>query len=287
MKICSVTILFNPDQDFCSHLLTYTGFVEKTIIVDNTPGGVSPRLMETIRQIVGVSNLIYIGDGNNHGIAAALNKGFEQAILLDSSHVLTMDQDSFFENGDFFNKVYNLIANRSFGIIAASYGGKMPFKLGVINDFQEILFTITSGNIVAVEAWKKCGKYEEKLFIDEVDHDFCLRLKIHFFKIVTSNENFLKHKLGNSYSIKTPFSMAKREIGIHKPMRIFFMVRNGLYVASKYFFVSPLFSLNRVNHLLIKFILIISVYPNRHIYLRQYYLGIKNFITSDYTKRFN
>jgi rhamnosyltransferase len=198
-----------------------------------------------------------------------------------------MDQDSFFENGDFFNKAYKLIENKNLGIIAASYGGKIPFKLGVINDFHEILFTITSGNIVAVEAWEKCGKFEEKLFIDEVDHDFCLRLKIHFYKTVTSNDVFLKHKLGNSYSIKMPFSRTKREIGIHKPLRIFFMVRNGLYVAAKYFFVSPFFSLNRVNHLLIKFLLIISVYPNRRIYLRQYYLGIKKFITSDYTNRFN
>lgn len=282
MKFCSVTILYKPSNDFCNHLRTYSGFVERTIIVDNTPGGISSEFLEEIRLAAGSSNLIYIGDGINHGIATALNKGFKEAQQSGFSHVLTMDQDSYFENGIFFEKASELIHQPNLGIIAASYGGKMPFKKNVINDFEEVLFTITSGNIVSVDAWEKCGRFDEKLFIDEVDHDFCLRLKLHCFKVVTSIDVLLKHKLGNSYSIKTPFSGQKKEIGIHNPTRIFFMVRNGLYVSKKYFFLSPTFCLNRIKHLLVKFILIICVYPNRRQYLRQYYLGVRRFISSDY-----
>ena len=42
---------------------------------------------------------------------------------------------------------------------------------------------IASGNIINLQAWNKVGRFDNSLFIDEVDHDFCHRLTQEKYKI--------------------------------------------------------------------------------------------------------
>ena len=36
---------------------------------------------------------------------------------------------------------------------------------------------MTSGNLLNLKIAEKIGDFEEKLFIDEVDHDYCYRIR--------------------------------------------------------------------------------------------------------------
>src|SRR5690606_2778062 len=107
---------------------------------------------------------------------------------------------------------------------------------GNIN-FAEETILITSGNLLNIKAWEKIGGFDEKLFIDEVDHDFCVRAKLSGFKIMKVKGTFLHHNLGNVIYIQKNGNLRKKTI--HQPFRMYYIIRNGLYFIKKYKKVFP------------------------------------------------
>ena len=102
------------------------------------------------------------------------------------------------------------------------------------NNFHPVVTTITSGSLLNIEICKKLGGFDEKLFIDEVDFDYCYRCILAGYKIYQFDHVYLTHRIGKS--IKTGyFSVIKRSNRVvHNPTRVYYMVRNHLYMSSKY-----------------------------------------------------
>jgi rhamnosyltransferase len=170
------------------------------------------------------------------------------------------------------------------GIIAASYQHKMPFQKYYSNDFNQYLFVVTSGNLVNVKAWKKVGGFDERIFIDEVDNDFCIRLAINKYHTIGSTDILLKHYLGEPFSVRIPLKKKRIPIGIHNALRVRYTVRNRLFVSRKYLFRYPEFSLNRTYHNLLLLTFILFFYPQKIKYLHAYGKGITDFLFSRYGK---
>ena len=51
-------------------------------------------------------------------------------------------------------------------------------------DVIEVDKCITSASLVPVSAWNDVGGFNEELFIDFVDHDFCAKLKEHGLSLI-------------------------------------------------------------------------------------------------------
>ena len=70
-------------------------------------------------------------------------------------------------------------------------------------DVIEVDKCITSASLVPVSAWNDVGGFNEELFIDFVDHDFCAKLKEHGYRILQIGSVKLSHELGKGkkYSI--------------------------------------------------------------------------------------
>ena len=51
--------------------------------------------------------------------------------------------------------------------------------------FDKVERVIASGNIINLVEWKKVGKFDEILFIDEVDYDLC-------YKFIRDNKNIIR-----------------------------------------------------------------------------------------------
>ena len=62
-------------------------------------------------------------------------------------------------------------------------------------------FVINSGSLVNVKAWSDVGGYDERLFIDSIDYDFCRRLKRKGWEILQSNNLYFEHSLGDRKKI--------------------------------------------------------------------------------------
>lgn len=225
MKIGIVVVWYNPDEDIVNNVKSYIKKSYKVYIVDNSDN--------SNKELLDGMEVNYYSLKKNTGIAFALNYGFERAIQDSCDWVITMDQDSYFENDiigiyiDYLKKN----TNKEIGILCPTYHTDRQKKVHT-QKFRYLNYVMQSGNMVNVEMYKKVGKYEEKLFIDTVDYDYCFRLKRHKYKIVECSDAILNHKPAIS---KTKKILGKKIMyGQDSPLRYYYQVRNLKYLIRKY-----------------------------------------------------
>jgi rhamnosyltransferase len=231
-KVAAVVVLYFPDHDVYDNIMSYHDQVDLVILVDNSDTPAS----SLVQLFSGDSRVISINNGTNLGIAVALNQGAREAQAHDCSFLLTMDQDSRANPGMvdilkdlFFSKYLDRLA------IAA------PFHLTSIGtapdtytpNYKECDSVWTSGNLLSLTVFEAAGSFEEKLFIDFVDHEYCLRLKRLGYRVIQSNRAVLHHVIGNNLR---SINLLSKPIVIsnHSPLRRYYIMRNRLWVAANY-----------------------------------------------------
>ena len=207
------------------------------MIVDNYSTDGTQEYLDSIK----VSNITVIKNEKNYGIAQALNRGVEFAEKSGYQWVLTMDQDSMISENMIseMRKVYSLLSKQdmlqvvSLAPIILYEGNDFAASSTTSERYYEKIAVITSGNLVKISAIKEIGGYEEKLFIDSVDFDFCLKLKEKGFKILVCNNAIMNHSLGDR--IEKNIFGRKYYINLHSPIRKYYISRNHIYITKKYF----------------------------------------------------
>lgn len=227
-NVAAVVILYNPGMEVYNNISTYHDQIEKLYVVDNSENA-NFRLIEKIKLL---SDIEYIGNNSNIGIAAALNIAAVRAINEGYKFLLTMDHDSK-ASPDMVARLVNIMeTSDKIGIVAAEHIDPTIQQKQGTGKADVILFTMTSGNLVRLSAYEKSGGYLEKLFIDHVDHEFCLRLNRHGYNIIKASEAILYHKVGNAS--KKKFLNHYLYPTNHPPVRIYYRMRNRLYVDHLY-----------------------------------------------------
>ena len=219
MNICAVVVWYNPDSSFVENILSYSSYCEKVYIVDNS---ISDNAVLCSK----IQNAVYIPNFDNFGIAKALNQGCEKALSDGFEWCMTMDQDSSWEKEMLcryisFCDECKSEKNVSF---APSFTNKSGTEIISVNK------VITSGNIINLEAinleaWKNVGKFYEPFFIDEVDFEFCYRLREHNYEITQICSIHMNHHLGTGKKHILPLLC-------HDGVRLYYMIRNALFIKS-------------------------------------------------------
>ncbi len=244
-KIAAIVVLYNPTEKIFDNLYTYLDELEKIYIVDNSDTTIDKKVAE---KILAIPNTSYIFNGSNLGIASALNIGARKAINEGFEYLLTMDQDSS-APPEMVNKLYSVISSsESIGIVAAEH-----YNLGIHSkskkiETKEILYTMTSGNLINLNAYNKIGGFLDELFIDHVDHEYCLRLNKNGYKVIKTNATFVYHQLGKAE--KKKFFGVNLYPTYHSPIRLYYRTRNRLYVDKLYKKDFPNYSKEDRKHIL-------------------------------------
>lgn len=230
MKLAGVVILYNPQPDVVKNILSYSKYLDKTYIIDNTE---NPPV-DLVLQLKSIAGAIYIAHLENGGIATRLNEAAEKAIAQGYTHLLTMDQDSLFPEGMFTSYLQktkeHFQYNADIGIFAVNY---QPQQMIPSDSQEQVISTIISGSIVNLDAYTKAGGYDNDLFLDLVDADFSYRINRSGYKIILFRDIVLTHAIGYivwGRSLKN-FRLTPR--GIHAPVRMYYLVRNSLYLIYK------------------------------------------------------
>lgn len=239
MKIAAVIVLYNPDENVIKNIKSYSDSVDELIVVDNTiQNNFNSNYFIIINNIKNsVTNLNYIQNSTNLGIATALNLGCQRAISLECEWILTMDQDSRFINFIDYIKCLNKIKNNTnISIIAPNSlrNAKqyLPEKVSCIE--EEKTLVITSGNFINLDIYQKVKGFEDKLFIDMVDYEYCLKVISNGYKILFFKDILLNHSVGNLCERKNLISRQVRLKIEHSPQRVYYGTRNSLYMWKKY-----------------------------------------------------
>lgn len=238
-QFCAVVVAFYPDRLFFSRIQNLLSQFCKIIIVDNGTGlhnldyqmsaGEDKNVIEIIR------------NKSNVGIARALNQGTQRAIKEGFAWIAFFDQDSLLDKSalESIRKVIDSYPDKKHLLIIGCNieppnNKSTPLKpIDGSLDWIETEQVITSGSVISSRAFAIVGKFNELLFIDYVDIDYCLRVKHHGYKVVIAKDARLYHEIGNQNSIKVLNRIIHPTN--HTPERRYYQFRNSFLLFKSYF----------------------------------------------------
>ena len=248
-KVAAIIISYNPDNNLLDSIELLINQVEKIIIVDN---GSESEKKKNINLIKDINNekIKIIFNQENLGIATALNIGVKDALKQGYNWILTMDQDSKVSSNmiEKMFEVYSTIDESERKDILSIFPNFVDERIQSIeensemNAYEYVDADITSGNLLKAEVFDKVGFFDDSLFIDLVDTDFCMRLNEENIKMIKVRDAILYHSLGESQTVKSIFG--KFNTSNHSALRRYYMTRNRFYTWEKYKDLNS-FTLNR------------------------------------------
>jgi len=233
MQISGVVILYHPDVEEVLHnIRSYIEYVGTLYVFANS--NCNTDVVEKIKTIS--PKISFIQNSENEGIAKPLNKALDLSAN-EAAWLLTMDQDSYFEPGQaaaYFNSFKQLFFDRSdIALVCPNHLSKERREI-MDDDYKEIISAITSGSLISTKICKEVNGFEEKLFIDYVDFEYCYRCIIREYKVIQFNNIYLEHSIGTQKQAGYFYVIKKSGRSLHSPFRVYYMVRNFLYVSANF-----------------------------------------------------
>ncbi len=252
--ICAVIITWNIGDTFVSNLEPLLSQVGQVLIVDN--GSMSPTI-ERLNMIQGAfpGMITLIFNKENRGIASAQNQAIDFVLVHGYKWILFLDHDSRPENDMVLTMraAFNSIKDISKVAVIAptirenNIHRKMKFLspgsffyLQEFNRFsivEEVQAVVSSGSLVRTDIFQEIGKFRQDFFIDYVDIEFCLRVRVNGWKIILVPNAVLNHEIGD---LKGHYFMG-RLTGVtnHPPIRRYTIFKNRIIVWKRYFIRLP------------------------------------------------
>ena len=229
MKILGVIPLYYPGSDLVRNINSFIRHTDKLMLIDNTPEvlGDLPLLLEQIAP----DCIVYMRAGRNVGIGRVLNTAITYAREGGYTHLLTMDQDSYFKEGDFENY---LGAIRRYGedssvIFSTNYflKSQQSTLYSVSDTVDEVSSAMTSGSIYPISLFNRLGDFNEGLFVWGIDCEFSWRASRKNVPTFCFKNIQLQHDLG--YQKKKHRLLGKEVFpNEYAPDRTYYNVRNGM-----------------------------------------------------------
>lgn len=230
LNIAGVVILYNPDLDkIRSNLNTFVPFLKKLYIFDNSE--FENKIFKLHQDWTSVE-IEYHFQGNNLGLAKRLNEAVEISKNEGFDYLLTMDQDSFFEEGG-MNNYMNLISSNTDNLVAQFGVNFQPNQIKIKSSPLSSLALITSGSVLNLNLVDFVGTFDENLFIDFVDSDFSFRIIERGYVNLMFTDIILNHRIGYLKNGRSIVTFKKTPRILHSPVRVYYIIRNGLYLLYK------------------------------------------------------
>ncbi|MFZ6815385.1 glycosyltransferase family 2 protein [Undibacterium sp. Rencai35W] len=245
--IAAVVVGFFPEVDVLQALLSRLHTqVQQLYLVDN--GGCDALDLSAL------PGCQHIKLDKNYGLGYALNKGFEAANKNGASYVATFDQDSappdnliatlFAQHLLLKNKQINCAA------IGPSFFDRreikkvyFPFYKEGTKGIQTILpqnhmdntkivevdVLITSGMLIRTDAWLDTLRYDDGMFVDYTDTEWCFRARDKGYRLFGSTEVQMGHALSDA----PPVRLFKLNFFHYSALRRYYYFRNTLLICKK------------------------------------------------------
>lgn len=230
-KVYVGIVSFNPDiQILKENILSIHNQTDSVVIFDNG----SKNINEINNVVSKFNNVKLISSNKNIGIAAALNNLMQWGEDKNYGWMLSLDQDSICSN-DYIRKMIPFLSvEDNLGIVAPVIIDRAVGAVGHVpkSVYSHVKTCITSGAFSKIEAWSQIGKYDEYLFIDSVDFEYCYRMRINGFGVIQVRDVKLLHKIGESQIRR--FLFWKVNVGGHSSFRKYYIARNTIYYPLKH-----------------------------------------------------
>lgn len=190
-------VLYNPDlARLKENIDAICNQVKLVVLVDN-----NSKNINSIESAYSVDkNIIIIKNTSNLGIAKALNQLMTFCEEKGYKWLLTLDQDSICPS-NMIEEYKKYIEIPDIAIISPIIFDRNTTKSSeekkYNNCYEFIDKCITSAALTNVSIWKKISGFDEYMFIDLVDHEYCKRVRLNGEKIIRVNNVILLHEMGH------------------------------------------------------------------------------------------
>lgn len=235
MIIVAVVVTFNPDAGALEALLdTLHPQVDHIVVIDNASD--IPVALPSLANISLVSNT------TNKGLGYAYNLGREQARSFSASHLILFDQDSC-PAPDMLRHLKEAFEQSGTSPVAAvgprysDVKGQYTSPFVVLSgiglkrvdcangELVDVDHLISSGCLIDLNAWEDVGSFEEQLFIDYVDTEWCWRARRKGYRLLGVGSARMVHNLGDDEFI----AFGKPRV-LHAPFRLYYQMRNRCWM---------------------------------------------------------
>lgn len=245
VRLCALVILYNPENDSNENIESYINDVDYLYIFDNSDktnedlyGDILERNKDKIRYIW--------NNGDNIGLAKPINIVAKAAIEKGYEWLITFDQDSFADiemlkgmkkylNSDRIDPEVAIVTPTRINKPGTIIEENVPI-ISFVND------TIQSGAIHNLKILKELGGYDENIFIDFLDLEYCARCIANGYKIAKVNKATLQHGILDTSGIEKNILGKSYKLGKYSPVRYYYRHRNAKYCFNKYKEISPYFA---------------------------------------------
>jgi rhamnosyltransferase len=276
-SVCAVVVTYHPAQMLQDNLARLTGQVSQVVVVDNGTTGEAASLISEAGLLAGVQ---VIRNRENLGIAAALNTGIRAAIDSGYPWVATFDQDSTVTDG-FIDTLFA-------GFEACPFKSRVALVSPAHHDstgaweqgrqglsappFEQVITAMTSGSLIRTDVFSTVGFYDESMFIDYVDYDFCLRLRRNGWRTISIPAACLVHRLGAAEQ-HSLFGL-KFTTRSHSAWRRYYIMRNRILVYRRYASSAPWWCLRDFGWIFLELLKIIFLEQDKMAKLHNLTLGL-------------
>ncbi len=192
-SIAGVVVTYFPDPDFEARLAAVSRQVAPLVVVDNSA---DPATGERLASVCASCGARLLRNTANLGTAAAFNRGFAELARSGCAWAIAFDQDSV--PGDGLAAALRTCAEadpcRPAAVVGANWtdaargtparqlvrAPPRPFgfrRVPADHDLPAVTTVIMSGSLFSLAAWRELGGFDESLFLDLVDADYCLRAR--------------------------------------------------------------------------------------------------------------
>ncbi len=264
-SVCAVIVTFNRVnvlKEAIAHVLAQTVQPSLLIIADNNSSDGTHEFLLNIQENKNIRCLFF---NKNIGSAGAISRSMQHALALKHfDYFWIMDDDTFYES----NALKELLSNiehseyAMIGLHGANikFGKKVPLKSSA--SLQTADYALIDGAVINTQAVHSIGTVNEKFFMMCDDHEFCMRLKKHGFKV-----GVLKNGADNRLYLGGQGRFTRSTL-----WRGYYSSRNHLLILREYFTLSSLFG-----YMILQLKLMISAAlfaPDRFIRVKLRLLGI-------------
>ena len=223
-------VSYNPDLKRLGDNIASISKQTRVVVFDNG----SDNFNDIKKMVEKYESVILLNSKNNLGIAAALNRLMQWGYDRNYKWMLSLDQDSVCDKNYVVRMMPYLDIESKLGIIAPVIVDRNVGVVGhnPVESYMHVNTCITSGAISRISAWKEIGKYDESMFIDSVDFEFCYRMRKYGYGVIQVRDVKLLHELGESK--KKRFFLWKIDVTGHSSFRKYYIARNNVYYPLKH-----------------------------------------------------
>jgi len=234
-SVCAVVVTYHPDTGILGRLNRIISQVGATLVVDNGSFDHELQMLDTHDSITVIRN------GDNLGVARALNIGVQRAAAQGFAWALLLDQDTLVD-ADMVDWLMKALASHADPSRVAAIGSRFRdtqgFSIetlrrgGTGEHWEEVESVITSGSLLSLPAYAVVGSFRDDFFIDHVDTEFCYRARKAGYHVIETVRPLMAHTLGTPTAHRL-FGRVNWTTN-HSPDRRYYMTRNNTVLLKEY-----------------------------------------------------